>query len=81
MIQNLIVWVYLLISDFQAESPKNQQKLAKKITDFTIQFRSKDLTHFTNLISLNIVKNILPQHSQKSFHFQQTVSTFALQHS
>ena len=30
-----------------------------------IYYRSKNLTYFTNLNSLNIVKNILPQHSQK----------------
>ena len=35
-------------------------KLAKKITHFTIQFRSKNLTHFTNLNSLNITKKYTP---------------------
>ena len=47
--------------------PQSQQKLAKKITHFTIQFSWKNLTHFTNINSLNVVKNILPQHSQKSY--------------
>ena len=32
-----------------------------------MQFRSKNLTHFTNLNSLDIENNILPQHSQKPF--------------
>ena len=43
------------------------QKLAQKNTHFTTQFCSKDLAHFTNLNSFNIVKNILPQHSQKPY--------------
>ena len=30
-----------------------------------MQFRSKNLTHFTDLYLLNIIKKILPQHSQK----------------
>ena len=32
-----------------------------------MQFRSKNPTHFTNLSSFNIVKNILLQHSQKRY--------------
>ena len=39
------------------------------VTHFTIPTRSKNLTYFTNLNSLNIVKNILPQHSRKATHF------------
>ena len=39
----------------------------KKITHFTIQFRSKNLTHFTNLNSFEIENNILPKYSQKNF--------------
>ena len=46
---------------------QSQQKLAEKITHFTIQFRSKNLTHFTNLSSLDVGNNIHPQHSQKTF--------------
>ena len=42
-------------------------KLAKKITHFTIQFRSKNLTHITNLNSPDIENNVLPQHSQRPF--------------
>ena len=61
------IWsFFVLISDFLAKVSK-LTKLAKKITHFTIQFRSTTLTHFTNLKSLNIVKNILPQHSQKPY--------------
>ena len=54
--------IYLLISRIKSRS---QQKLAKKITHFRTHFRTKDLTHFTNLNLLNIVKNVLPQYSQK----------------
>ena len=42
-------------------------KLAKKITHFTIKFRSKNLTHITNLNSPDIENNMLPQHSQRPF--------------
>ena len=52
---------------FSSRKSQSQQKLAKKITHFTIQFRSKNLTHFTNLNSLDIENNMLSQHSQKPF--------------
>ena len=45
---------------FSGRKSQNQQKLAKNILHFTIQFCSKVLAHFTN-----IIKNILPQYSQK----------------
>ena len=37
------------------------------ITRFTIQFRSKKVTHFTNLNSFDIKNNMLPQHCQRTF--------------
>ena len=40
---------------------------SKTINHFTIKFCSKNLAHFTNFISLNIVKKHTPQHSQKSY--------------
>ena len=54
--------------NFRLYSRKSQshQELAKKITHFTIQFRSKNLTHFTNLSSFEIENNMLPKHSQKT---------------
>ena len=55
-----------LISDFLAESLK-ANKTSEKITYFIIQFRSKNLTHFTYLNSLEIEKSMLPKHSQKPF--------------
>ena len=45
---------------FSSRKSQRQQKLAKKITNFTIQFRSKNITHFTNLNSLDIENNMLP---------------------
>ena len=42
-----------------------RQKLAKKLTHFTIRFRSKNPTHFMNLNPLSFIKNIPLQHSQK----------------
>ena len=59
---------YLIISDFRVES-QSQEKLATNITYFTIQFWSKNVTHFTNINSLNIIKNRIPQYNQKPFSF------------
>ena len=42
-----------------------QQKLAKKIIHCTMQFRSKNLTHFTNLDSLDI-ENICSRNTAKN---------------
>ena len=46
--------------DFRFSS---QQKLLIRITYFPVHFRSKDLTHFTNLNSLDVKNNMLPKHS------------------
>ena len=46
-------------SRFSSRKSQTQEKLSKKITHFTIQFRSKNLTLFTNLKSLNIETNML----------------------
>ena len=51
---------------FSRRKSQSQQNLAKKIT-FTVQFCSKNLTHFTNSNSLDIENNMLPQHNQKPF--------------
>ena len=76
MIQNLIIWNSVfenIISGLQHFyiCPANifvfYIFMFEKITHFTIQFRSKNLTHFTNLSSLDIENNMLPQHSQKPF--------------
>ena len=48
---------------FSNRNSQSQQKLLKKVTHFTIQLRSKNFTHFTNLISLDIENNFLPQHN------------------
>ena len=52
---------------FSSREPRRQQKLAKKITHFSIQSFSKDLTHFKNLNSLDIENNMQSQRSQKPF--------------
>ena len=46
---------------------QRQQTPATNITHFTIQLCSKNTTHFTKVNSLNIMKNILPQDSQKPY--------------
>ena len=60
---------YCFFFNFRYFSRKSQsqQKLPKKITNFTIQFRSTNLTHFMKLNSLDIKNNIFLQHSQKPF--------------
>ena len=77
----ILLWAFLYLSRhsnwhhqsfflnirFSSRKSQSQQKLAKKITHFTIQFRSKNLTHFTNLNSVDVENNMLPQHSQKPF--------------
>ena len=52
---------------FSSRMSQSQPKLAKKITHFKIQFWSKNLTHFTNLSSLDVENKMLLQHSQKPF--------------
>ena len=48
---------------FSNRKTQSLQKLLKKITHSTIQFRSKNFTHFKNLSSLDIENNTLPQHN------------------
>ena len=45
---------------FSSRKSQSQQKLAKKVAHLTIQFRSKNVTHFTNLNSLNMENTMLP---------------------
>ena len=47
---------------FSNRKSQSQQKLARKSNQFTIQLRSKNLTHFENLSPLDIENNMLPQH-------------------
>ena len=58
---------FFVNSRFSSRKYQSQQKLAKEITHSTIQFCSKNLTHFTNLNLLDIENNMLSQHSQKAF--------------
>ena len=46
---------------FSSRKSQSQQNLAIKITHFTIQFQSKNLSFFTNLDSLDIKNNMLSQ--------------------
>ena len=57
---------FFLISDFLVESFKANKNL-QKWSRFTIQFCSKNLTYFTNIKSLDMKNNMLPQHNQKPF--------------
>ena len=53
------IWSLSFTFRFSARKSQSQQNLSKKITHFF----PKNLTRFTNLNSLNSVKNILRQHS------------------
>ena len=67
MVKNLIFGVYLQFQIFCQKVSKSTNT-SKKVNLFyylTIHFRSKNLTHSTNVNSLNIIKNTLPQYSQK----------------
>ena len=58
---------YFINFRFSGKKSQSQKEKAKKITNFTIEFHSKNPSHFvTNLNSLNIIKNILSQHSQRN---------------
>ena len=61
-------------SRFCSRKYQSQQKLTKKITHFTIQFLSKNLTHFTNLNSLDTENNMHPKCSQKPSAFYKCFS-------
>ena len=63
---------FLFIFRFSSGKSQSQQKLAKKITHFTIQFRSKSVTHFTNLNSLDITPSTQPKIFLTSQIFQQS---------
>ena len=57
----------LFYSRFSSRESQRQQRLVKKITHFTIQFRSKNLIQFTNLNSPDIENNMLPKKCQEPF--------------
>ena len=58
----LHIWSLSCSFRFSRRKSRSQQKLAEKVTHFTIQFHSKKpFSHFPNFDSLNIVKMILPK--------------------
>ena len=62
-----VIRVFFLDFRFSSRKSQSQQKLAKKFTHFTIQFRSKDLM---NLSSLDIENNIFSCNTAKNLsHF------------
>ena len=78
MIENLIFGVYLLFPDFLVRGVK-VNKTSQKV-QVTIQFRSKNLTHFTNLNSLNIIKKYTTAIQPKTCFWSVLERTFALHH-
>ena len=62
-----IIKVFFFDFRFSRRKSQSQQKLLIKITYFAIQVRSKHLTHFANLNSLDIENNMPPKHCQKPF--------------
>ena len=77
----------VFFQDFRFSSKKSQiqEKLAKKIIYCTINFRLENLTHFTNLNSLDIEKKYAPATKPKVFLtlqiFQQTSAWCQKNHS
>ena len=57
---------FFLISDFLAESLKANKNLQKRSHVLQYSFARKT-SHFTNINSLDIENNMLPQHNQKPF--------------
>ena len=91
MLVHKFQWIsseFIFTFRFSNRKSQSQQKLAKKITNFTTQFGSKNLTNFTNLNSIYIEKSMVSQHSQKSlslYNFPANTwfvseKTFALHH-
>ena len=58
---------FFLVFRFSSRKSQSQEKLARKITYFSIRFNSKHLTYFINLNSLDIENNILPKHNKEPF--------------
>ena len=63
---------------FSSRKSQSQQKLAKKITHFTIQSRSNYLTHFMNLNSLEIEKTCSCNRASNFSYFKNFLSTLFL---
>ena len=57
---------------------QSQQKLTRKITQFTIQFHSKNVTHFTNLSSLTILKTYSINTAKNLTHLTNFLATMFL---
>ena len=68
-IQNLIFEIFIFSFRFQSRKSQSQQTPAiefhsQTFVSFTIQFLLKNVTHFSNLISINIVKHAFPKPSE-----------------
>ena len=64
---------------FSSTKCQSQQNLGKKIAHFTIQFRSRNITHFTNRVSLDIEKICSRNSAKHLFDFKNfTVGMFLL---
>ena len=62
---HMFQWTLFFNFRLFSRKSQSQQTLEKKFTNFIIQFRSKYLTYFINLYSLDIENKMLPEHSQK----------------
>ena len=59
---------------------QSQQKLAKKVTHFIIQFRSKNLTRFTNLNSRTICSRNASKTLSDFTNFPENIFLFGFRH-
>ena len=59
-----IIRIFLKNFRFYSRKSQTQQELAKKITRFTIQFPSKNTTHFINVNSTHLTLKICQRNTQ-----------------
>ena len=75
-----IIRVFLNFRFFSRKSQSQQKKTCKKDHTFYNTVLLKKLTHFTNINSLDIENNILPQHNQNLSDFTNFQKTSLLRH-
>ena len=73
--------LFFFLVRFSNRKSQSQQKLAKKVTHFIIQFRSKNLTRFTNLNSRTICSRNASKKTVSDFtSFPENIFLFGFRH-
>ena len=71
---------FFFLVRFSNRKSQSQQKLAKKVTHFIIQFRSKNLTRFTNLNSRTICSRNASKTLSDFTNFPENIFLFGFRH-